>query len=134
MNESRRDVKSVMFLVTHVSLQLISRLTVMPLLVIRIKVMPHLSQTQVINRLIVMSLLVIRIKVMPHLSQTQVINRLIVMSLLVIRVKVMPLPPPPQTHMRCPLKTQIPQLRQIQIPQTRQTQMSQPLIPQLRVN
>jgi hypothetical protein len=91
MNGSRRDVNGATFLVTHVSLQLISRLTVMPLLVIRIKVM-------------------------PHLPQTQVINRLTVMFLLVIRVKVMPLPPPPQTQMRCPLKTQIPQLRQIQIP------------------
>jgi hypothetical protein len=71
---------------------------------------------------------------MPHLPQTQVISKLTVMPLLVIRVQVMPLPPPPQTQMRCPLKTQISQLRQIQIHKTRQTQMSQPLIPQLRVN
>jgi len=88
MNGSRSDVKNAKFLVTHISLQLISRLTVMPLLVIRVKVM-------------------------PYLPQTQMIRMLTVMHFLVIKVKVMPLPLLPQTHMRCSLKTQIPQLRQI---------------------
>ena len=85
-----------------------------------------------ISKLTVMPNLVIRVKVMPQLPQIQMISRLMVMPLLVIKVKVMPLPPLPQTQMRCPLKTQIPNLRQIQIPHTRQTQMSQALISKLR--
>ena len=49
MNRSRIDVKSAKFLVTHVSLQLINRLIVMPLLVIRLKVMPHLIDDKQVN-------------------------------------------------------------------------------------